>query len=270
MAGVVQMTSTADVDANMETVHKLVREAAIRGAEIVLVPECFAYLGPAKGKAGVAESLDDGGPILERCQDAARDAGVDVVYGGFWEKSEVPGKVRNACIYMRPDGSIEAVYRKIHLFDADLADGTQLIESQTVEPGSQTVVTQAPFGTLGLSVCYDLRFPELYRRLVDAGAIALAIPAAFTLTTGKDHWHVLLRARAIEQQCYVLAAAQTGHHYGQRRSYGHALIADPWGTIIAQCGEGQGVAVAPIDPAYVQEVRRAVPSLEHRRIGSAT
>jgi predicted amidohydrolase len=259
------MTSTADVDANMETVHRLVREAALRGAELVLVPECFAYLGPEKGKIGIAESLDDGGPILERCRDAARDAGVDVVYGGFWEKGEAPRKVRNACVYMRADGSIAAVYRKIHLFDVDLADGTKLLESQTVEPGSETVVAQAPFGTLGLSVCYDLRFPELYRRLVDAGAIALAIPAAFTLTTGKDHWHVLLRARAIEQQCYVLAAAQTGHHYGERRSYGHALIADPWGTIIAGCGEGEGVAVAPIDPAYVAEVRRALPSLEHRR-----
>jgi predicted amidohydrolase len=266
MAGVVQMTSTADVDANMEAVHRLVREAALRGAELVLVPECFAYLGPEKGKIGIAESLDDGGPILERCRDAARDAGVDVVYGGFWEKSEVPRKVRNACIYMRADGSIATVYRKIHLFDVDLTDGTKVLESETVEPGSESVVAQAPFGTLGLSVCYDLRFPELYRRLVDSGAIALAIPAAFTLTTGKDHWHVLLRARAIEQQCYVLAAAQTGHHYGDRRSYGHALIVDPWGTIIAECGEGEGVAVAPIDPAYVAEVRRSLPSLEHRRV----
>jgi predicted amidohydrolase len=167
---------------------------------------------------------------------------------------------------MRADGLITAVYRKIHLFDVDLPDGTKLLESQTVEAGVEPVVAQAPFGTLGLSVCYDLRFPELYRRLVDRGAIALAIPAAFTLTTGKDHWHVLLRARAIEQQCYVLAAAQTGHHYGRRRSYGHALIADPWGTVLAECGEGEGVAVAEIDPDYVVKVRSAVPSLEHRRI----
>ena len=266
MAGVLQMTSTADVDANMETVHRLVGEAANRDAEMVLVPECFSYLGPEKGKASIAESLDDGGPILDRCRDAAANAGVDVVYGGFWEKSETPGKVRNTCIYMRADGSITAVYRKIHLFDVDLPDGTRLLESQTVEPGSDAVVADAPFGTLGLSVCYDLRFPELYRQLVDRGAIALAIPAAFTLTTGKDHWHVLLRARAIEQQCYVLAAAQTGHHYGQRRSYGHALIADPWGTVLTECGEGEGVAVAAIEPAYVEKVRKAVPSLEHRRI----
>jgi predicted amidohydrolase len=266
MAGVVQMTSTADVDANMDSVQRLVREAADRGAELVLVPECFAYLGPETGKLAIAESLEEGGPILDRCRSLAQDAGVDVVYGGFWEKSEAPGKVRNACLYMRADGSVAEVYRKIHLFDVDLPDGTKLLESQTVEAGSDAVVAEAPFGTLGLSVCYDLRFPELYRRLVDQGAIALAIPAAFTLTTGKDHWHVLLRARAIEQQCYVLAAAQTGHHYGNRNSYGHALIVDPWGTVIAQCGEGEGVAVGPIEPSFVAKVRHAVPSLEHRRL----
>lgn len=266
IAGVLQMTSTADVDANMATVCRLVRDAALRGAEMVLVPECFAYLGPEKGKVDIAEGLDEGGPILERCREAAADAGVDVVYGGFWEKSDAPGKVYNTCIYMRADGSIDAVYRKIHLFDVDLPDGTKLLESETVKAGSDTVVVEAPFGTLGLSVCYDLRFPELYRRLVDAGAIALAIPAAFTATTGKDHWHVLLRARAIEQQCYVLAAAQTGHHYGERHSYGHALIVDPWGTVVAQCGQGEGVAVAPIDPTYIETVRHAVPSLKHRRI----
>jgi len=266
MVGVVQMTSTEDVAANMRAVHELVGEAASRGARVVVVPECFAYLGPEEGKIDVAESLDEGGPVLERCRSAARERGVDVVYGGFWEKAESPSKVRNACVYVRADGSIAAVYRKIHLFDVDLPDGTKLLESETVEPGSEAVVVAAPFGTLGLSVCYDLRFPELYRRLVDAGAIALAIPAAFTLTTGKDHWHVLLRARAIEQQCYVLAAAQTGHHFGRRWSYGHALIADPWGTVIAECGEGQGVAVAAVDPGYVARVRHALPSLAHRKL----
>ena len=264
--GVVQMTSTADVDANMATVHRLVGEAAGRGAGLVLVPECFSYLGPEKGKPAIAESLDQGGPILDQCRAAARDAGADVVYGGFWEKSDERGKVRNACVYMRSDGSIAEVYRKIHLFDVDLPDGTKLLESETVQAGSEPVVADAPFGKLGLSVCYDLRFPELYRQLVDQGAIALAVPAAFTLTTGKDHWHVLLRARAIEQQCYVLAAAQTGHHYGKRRSYGHALIADPWGVVLAEHGEGEGVAVADVDPSYVAQVRRSVPSLAHRRL----
>lgn len=263
------MTSTADVSANMGAVQELVREAADRGAEVVVVPECFAYLGPEEGKLEIAEPLEGeggGGPILEQCRDIARQAKVNVVYGGFWEASATPGKVRNACIYMGADGSIESVYRKIHLFDVDLPDGTKLLESETVEAGDDAVVADAPFGVLGLSVCYDLRFPELYRRLVDLGAIALAVPAAFTLTTGKDHWHVLLRARAVEQQSYVLAAAQTGHHYGKRWSYGHALIVDPWGTVVAQCGEGPGVAVAPVSATRVAEVRQAVPSLAHRRI----
>ena len=146
MVGVVQMTSTGDVDANMKTVHRLVGEAAGRGAQMVLVPECFSYLGPEAGKVELAESLDDGGPILERCRKAARDAAVDVVYGGFWEKSEAAGKVCNACIYMRADGSIATVYRKIHLFDVDLPDGTKLLESETVEAGSDPVVADAPFG----------------------------------------------------------------------------------------------------------------------------
>ena len=264
------MTSTADVDANLGAVRALVHEAAGRGARVVVVPECFAYLGPEAGKLDIAESLDDGdpdGPILAACRDIARSAGSDVVYGGFWEKGASADRVRNACVYMRADGSISEIYRKIHLFDVDLPDGTQLLESETVEPGTESRVAAAPFGALGLSVCYDLRFPELYRQLVDQGAIALAVPAAFTLTTGKDHWHVLLRARAVEQQCYVLAAAQTGHHYGKRWSYGHAMIVDPWGTILAQCGEGAGVAVAPIDPVRVANVRRAVPSLAHRRLG---
>lgn len=265
--GVVQMTSTADVSANMDSVDRLVGMAAARGAEVVVVPECFAYLGPESGKLGIAESLDEGGPILDRCRAIAGAHMTDVVYGGFWEKGERPGRVRNACVYMKADGSLASIYRKIHLFDVDLPDGTKLLESETVEPGSDPVVAQAPFGGLGLSVCYDLRFPELYRRLVDGGAIALAIPAAFTLTTGKDHWHVLLRARAIEQQSYVLAAAQTGHHYGRRRSYGHALVADPWGTVLAECGEGEGVAVADIDPSYIAQVRESLPSLRHRRLG---
>jgi predicted amidohydrolase len=169
-------------------------------------------------------------------------------------------------VHLGPGGEVRAVYRKVHLFDVDLPDGTLLRESETVEPGGETVVTDACFGTLGLSVCYDLRFPELYRRLVDAGAIALAIPSAFTLTTGKDHWHVLLRARAIESQAWVLAAAQYGHHLGNRRSYGHALIADPWGTVVAECSDGEGFASAWLDVGQVARVRRALPSLTHRRL----
>lgn len=264
--GVIQITSTASVDDNLAAVERTVRTAVHEGAELVVVPECFAYLGPEAGKLEIAESLPDGGPVLERCRALARDTAAELVLGGFWEKGVDAAKVRNACVHLRADGSIGAVYRKIHLFDVDLPDGTKLVESETVEPGDELVVTATPFGGLGLSVCYDLRFPELYRGLVDRGAVALAVPAAFTLTTGKDHWHVLLRARAIEQQCYVLAAAQTGHHYGPRRSYGHAMIVDPWGTILAQCGEGEGACVATLDPVVVERIRSSLPSLRHRKL----
>ncbi|UJR82334.1 carbon-nitrogen hydrolase family protein [Sandaracinus amylolyticus] len=287
--GVVQMTSTGDVEANLLTVERLVREAAADRATLVVIPECFAYLGPENGKLELAESLPSpegsaplstpgrsapvGGPILARMSELARRTRAQLVLGGFWEKGAAPlhgsaGKVRNACVHVDELGTVRAVYRKIHLFDVDLPDGTKLEESATVEPGSELVVADAPFGKLGLSVCYDVRFPELYRGLVDRGAIALAVPAAFTLTTGKDHWHVLLRARAIEAQSYVLAAAQTGHHFGQRRSYGHALICDPWGTVLAECGEGEGVATAWIDPSVVEKVRASLPSLRHRVLGS--
>ncbi|HHH30888.1 MAG TPA: carbon-nitrogen hydrolase family protein [Polyangiaceae bacterium] len=263
--GVVQMTSTADVERNLSTVARCIADAASDGAELVVLPECFAYLGPEAGKLAIAESLPDGGPVLGRMRRLAIKHGVELVLGGFWEVSPVEGKVHNTCVHLDAGGQVRAAYRKIHLFDVDLPDGTRLEESATVEPGSEAVVTETVFGRLGLSVCYDLRFPELYRELTDLGAIALAIPAAFTLTTGKDHWHVLLRARAIEAQSYVLAAAQFGHHFGSRRSYGHALIADPWGVVLAEHGAGEGAVVARIDPAYVTEVRAGLPSLKHRR-----
>jgi deaminated glutathione amidase len=262
----VQMTSNEDVERNLETAVRLTREAAADGAALIVLPECFALLGPEQNKLAIAEALPEGGPILARLRELARTVGVELVLGGFWERASDPGKVRNACVHLAADGAVRAVYRKIHLFDGDLPDGTTLRESATVEPGSEPVVTDTRFGKLGLSVCYDLRFPELYRALVDRGAIALTVPAAFTLTTGKDHWHVLLRARAIEAQCYVIAAAQTGRHFGQRVSYGHALICDPWGTVLSECGEGEGYAIAAIDPAVVERVRGSVPSLRHRRL----
>jgi predicted amidohydrolase len=262
----VQMTSTADVDKNLTTALALASEAISDGAQLVVLPECFAYLGPEDGKFAIAESLPDGGPILARCQKLAKERGAELVLGGFYEKTQDPKRVRNACVHVPADGSVRAVYRKIHLFDVDLPDGTVLKESAGVEPGTEVVVTETAFGTLGLSVCYDLRFPELYRKLVDQGAIAITVPAAFTLTTGKDHWHVLLRARAIESQCYVIAAAQTGKHFGTRVSYGHALVCDPWGTILAECGEGEGYALATIDYAAIERVRSALPSLRHRRL----
>ena len=271
-AAVIQMISTDQVEPNLAQMERLVRAAAEDRSALVVVPECFAYLGSdaagatSPGKAAIAETLPEGGPILARCAALARELSVELVLGGFWERGVDPKKVKNACVHLDARGVVRAVYRKIHLFDVDLPDGTKLEESASVEPGSELVVTDAAIGRLGLSVCYDVRFPELYRGLVDRGATALTVPAAFTLTTGKDHWHVLLRARAIESQCYVLAAAQTGKHSSTRQSYGHALIIDPWGTVLAQCGEGEGYACAWIDGDVVARIRASLPSLAHRRL----
>jgi predicted amidohydrolase len=263
----IQMTSGDDVHQNLTRAEALCREAAADGAGLLVLPECFAYLGPEDGKFAIAESLPGGGPILKRMSELARETHCELVLGGFHEKTAAPRMLRNACLHLGEDGAVRAIYRKIHLFDVDLPDGTKLEESASVEPGSDVVVTDTRAGKLGLSVCYDLRFPELYRKLVDLGATLLTVPAAFTLTTGKDHWHVLLRARAIEAQCYVIAAAQTGHHFGTRRSYGHALISDPWGCVVAECSEGEGYALAAIDAGLVERVRASLPSLRHRRLG---
>lgn len=264
---VVQMTSTPEVERNMQAAERLVRRAAEAGAKLAVLPEAFAYLGPEAGQRAVSEELPAGGPLLARCQAWARSLSLELVLGGFWEKNPNDARVFNTSIHLGSDGAVRAMYRKIHLFDVDLADGTALRESDKVAPGEEVVVTDAPFGKLGMSICYDVRFPELYRKLVDRGAVALSVPAAFTLHTGKDHWHVLLQARAIESQSYVLAAAQAGRHFGQRVSYGHALIADPWGCVVAQCGgEGEGIATAALDSGLIDKVRRQVPSLQHRRL----
>lgn len=259
-----QLTSIDNVDHNLARVEQLTREAIADGASLVVLPENFQYMGPEEGKFAVAEALPEGGPILRRLSALARETKTELILGGFIEKGSKPGKARNACIHLDETGKIKSLYRKIHLFDVDLPDGTKLEESATVEPGADIVVTDTRAGKLGLSVCYDLRFPELYRKHVDQGATLLTVPAAFTLTTGKDHWHVLLRARAIEAQCYVIAAAQYGHHFGTRRSYGHALIADPWGVIVSECSDGEGYAIASIDPTLIERTRAALPSLKHR------
>lgn len=272
LVAVTQMTSNDEVDKNLDAVEKNIKEAAARGAELVLVPECFAFMGHESDYFAISETFPEagerGGPIYERCVEMAKANNVEVLFGGFWERAEP--RVRNASVQIRADGSLGAVYRKIHLFDVDLADGTKLCESAMVEAGTETVVAETPAGPVGMSICYDVRFSGLYRELVDGGAKILTVPAAFTLMTGKDHWEVLLRARAIEQQSYVLAAAQVGHHVfadgsGERRSWGHAMIIDPWGTVLAQCGAGEGVAVADVDLGVVERVRTQLPSLRHAR-----
>jgi predicted amidohydrolase len=273
---VVQLCATPDVAANLARADALVREAAAAGAEVILLPEAFAFLGPEADKERILEPLpfrvDDRtgrdfmpGPILGYCQALARETGAHVILGGFHERGDAPGRSRNTCVHLDPDGTIRALYRKIHLFDVALDDGTQLRESARTEPGDEAVTTELPFGVLGLSICYDIRFPYLYQALVDRGAIALTAPSAFTATTGAAHWEVLLRARAIECQSYVIAPAQHGHHWGTRKSWGHSMIVDPWGRVLAECADGDGIAVADIDPDEVAKVRRQLPCLEHRR-----
>jgi predicted amidohydrolase len=270
---VVQLCATPSVDDNIATAERLTRAARADGAEIVLLPEAFAFLGPESAKVRILEPLPDTadatgfspGPILARCLTLARDLGIHLVLGGFHERGSANDRNRNTCVHIGPDGQLRALYRKLHLFDVDLADGTRLRESARTDPGDLAVTTEMPFGVLGLSICYDLRFPYLYQRLVDRGAIALTAPSAFTATTGAAHWEILLRARAIECQSYMLAPAQYGDHWGSRRSHGHAMIVDPWGRILDECQGGEGFAIADIDPERVQQIRRELPSLTHRR-----
>ena len=268
----IQMCATPDVAANMATTARLVTSAANEGAEMVFLPEAFAFIGPDREKRLILESLpaaeraaDEGGPILEQCRELARTHAIHLILGGFHEASHDPERSYNTCIHLDHHGAIAARYRKMHLFDVELADGTSLRESKRTLAGSEAVVTQTPLGTLGLTICYDVRFPYLYQKLVDMGATALTVPSAFTATTGAAHWHALLRARAIESQCYVFAPAQYGNHHGRRHSYGHSLVVDPWGEIIAEAGDEEAVLLAQIDPDRVQKVRTELPSLQHRR-----
>ena len=268
-----QLTATADVRWNLDRVALLCQRAQARGARLVVLPENFALLASdetLKHRYAVQLTDSDGsGQILDEMRALASKLGLHLVLGGFPSKSTDERRVYNACVSLDPHGAVTAVYRKIHLFDVDFASAaTTLRESDTVVAGDakQRVIAPTPWGGLGLSICYDLRFPELYRGLVKAGARMLAIPAAFTLHTGKDHWHVLLRARAIENQCFVIAAAQQGRHSATRVTYGHSLIVDPWGTVLADCPDGEGLAVAELDFAQQDRVRADLPCLQHRRI----
>ena len=264
----VQMSSQDDVAANLERAAQLIARAADGGADLVLLPENFAYLGPEDGKRAMAEPVGDGapGPILTGVAEAARRARVHVIAGGMPERAPDPARPYNACVVVGPDGKVKAKYRKVHLFDVDVGDGQRYCESASTTPGDAAVTADIAGFAVGLSVCYDLRFPELYRKLAAAGADVLVVPAAFTLATGKDHWHVLLRARAIESQAYVVAAAQWGTHPRGRRTYGKSLVADPWGDVLAQCAEGEGVAFADVERAYIERVRKSLPALRHRRL----
>jgi len=262
-----QLNSQDRVAENLDTVEKLTLAAAARGAKLVVLPENFAYMGPDSGKREIAEPLGDPTrPIQAALGKLARAAHVAIVAGGMAEQSEDPERPYNTCALFDAEGMLAGSYRKIHLFDVDLPDGTRLRESDTTTAGKDPVVVPVEGFNVGLSVCYDLRFPELYRALVDRGAEVVLVPAAFTLTTGKEHWHVLLRARAIEAQTWVVAAGQWGRHPRGRASFGHSLIADPWGTVVAEAADRVGFVVADVERADLVRVREALPSLRHRKL----
>jgi predicted amidohydrolase len=280
-AAAVQLTSTADKDRNLDTATRLVGEAVAAGAELVVLPEMVNCLGTGAELAAGAEPLD--GPFTAWASDQAGRHGITLVAGTFIEAGRPGGgeragpvgddRRRNTCTVWGPDGGRLAVYRKIHLFDVDVP-GAEYHESSVIAPGDEVVVADTPAAPVGLSVCYDVRFPELYRIAALGGATVVTVPAAFTARTGPPHWEVLLRARAIENQVFVIAAGQVGSSNAKLHWHGHSMIVDPWGTVLAEAAgpdgdDGKGaVVVADLDTAQQAEVRRMLPSLANRRPGS--
>lgn len=260
----VQTNSAREIDTNLAAVPPLVRRARAAGAEFILLPENVGMLEPDDRLVREKACPEEGHPVLAAFRGLARETGAWLLIGSLSARV-ASDKVANRSILLDPQGGIVARYDKIHLFDVDLGAGERYRESATIAAGEQAIVAETPWGLLGMSVCYDLRFAHLYRALAKAGADFLAVPAAFTRTTGRAHWHVLLRARAIETGCYVFAPAQCGLHAEGRETYGHALIVDPWGEVLADAGEEVGFITAMIDPAEVAEARRRIPALTHDR-----
>lgn len=262
-AAAIQMNSQPDFDHNLEQAYELIKRAAGQGVRLVGLPENFTFLGDLNTRLEQAEEIAERTP--EFLKDAANEFNIYLL-GGSHQVPAENGKIYNRSLLVGPDGNILARYNKIHLFDVDLPDGESYHESDYVESGkNRPVVSRTKeIGNIGLSICYDLRFPELYRSLIERQAELLCVPSAFTATTGRDHWQPLLQARAIENTAYVFAPAQTGTHGKNRKTHGHSLIIDPWGNILADGGEGIGVAIAEINPERLKEVRERIPSLEHR------
>lgn len=263
LAAAVQMTSLPDLGKNLTQAEELIELAVRQGAELVGLPENFPFLGDEAAKIAQAQTI-----ALESekfLKTMARRYQITILGGGFPVPAD-NGKVYNTALLVDPNGQELARYEKAHLFDVALPDGNVYHESLQVLAGSRMppIHVSKELGSIGLSVCYDVRFPELYRYLTQAGANILFVPAAFTAYTGKDHWQVLLQARAIENTSYVIAPAQTGWHNSRRHSHGHALIIDPWGAVLADAGEQPGVAIASIQPSRLEQVRRQMPSLQHR------
>jgi len=263
-AACVQLRSTDDVAENIRATSDLIREAKAKGAQFIATPENTTLMAP-DGGAKLERSFDEAhDPALPAFTALAEELGVWLLIGSLAIKVS-DTKTANRSFLIDPKGRIAARYSKIHLFDVDLPSGEKYRESNTVAGGDAATLVETPFGKIGMTICYDLRFPQLYRALAQKGAFLLTVPSAFTETTGKAHWHVLLRARAIENGAFVLAPAQGGTHANGRKTYGHSLIVAPWGEILAEGGTEPGVIVADIDPAAVTDARSRVPSLQHDR-----
>ena len=262
-AAAVQLQSTPDRDRNLEAADRLVRAAAAAGAELIVLPEKWPVLGTPEQTIAAAEPFD--GPILAWARALAGELGVDLVAGSFSERVAGAERGANTSIHVGPDGELRATYRKIHMFDVEVG-GRVYRESAAETPGEQVVLSRTAGGVgLGMSICYDLRFPELYRILAVRGARVLVVPAAFTLATTREHWQVLLRARAIEDQCFVVAANQVGEHAPGYRSGGRSTIVDPWGVVLATAPDVETFVVAELDLARLEQVRGSLPSLANRR-----
>ena len=259
-----QMTAGIDPAANAATIEDAVTEAKAGGATMLFTPEMSGLLDRDRERAAQSIAVEADDVVLSATRAAARRLGLWVHLGSLAVRRD-DGRLANRGFVIDDAGEVRARYDKLHLFDVDLPTGEQWRESASYVAGDAAVVVDTPAGMLGPTICYDLRFPDLYRALSDAGATVLSVPAAFTRPTGAAHWHVLLRARAIEAGCFVVAAAQTGVHADGRATFGHSLVVDPWGEVLLDMGEGQGVAFADIDSARIAEVRARVPGLAHRR-----
>ena len=263
----IQMNSGADVARNLDLAGELLADAAAQGCKLAVLPENFALM-PERGRDKSAHAEQPGeGPIQAFLGETARELGLWIIGGSIPIASPEAERVFGACLAVDDSGVTQALYRKIHLFDVDLPDRDESYrESKTMYPGDDPVTVETPIGVIGITICYDLRFPELFRTLVDAGASVFTVPAAFTAVTGKAHWHVLLRARAVENLSYVIAPGQWGTHPDNRSTYGHSLIVDPWGRVIAEQAEGDCAVVAEIDPEETVRIRGSFPALANRRL----
>ncbi|MBF0096853.1 MAG: carbon-nitrogen hydrolase family protein [Magnetococcales bacterium] len=264
-AAVIQMCSTADRAYNLAEAGRLMASAARQGAELLVLPENFSFMGCSDAEKISHREDAAASPSLQFLQEFAARHRVWIVGGSIALRVEGSDKMTNTCFVVDAGGQVQARYDKIHLFDVDLGGEAPYRESDRVVPGAQAVLVNTPMGRLGLSICYDLRFPELFRALAESGAELVTVPAAFTQVTGEAHWEVLLRARAIENFTYVLAAGQGGVHVNGRRTYGHSMIIEPWGQVVACCAEGRGFALAELQRERVLQSRQRIPCLQHRK-----